>query len=95
MELDLSDLGAVALLATPMIVLILRIFVISDGASFEDLIVPRYDMDWPRGVQEEDLVPWRPELLTPPDRRADEPTSRRLAKGSFAQPHHGRPDQLA
>ena len=61
-----------------MIVLILRIFVISDGASFEDLVVPRNDMDWPPGVQEEDPLPWRPELLTPPDRRTHEPTRRQV-----------------
>jgi hypothetical protein len=95
MDLNLSDLGAVAFVATPIVVIILRIFVISDGTSFEDLFVPRYDMEWPPGVQEEEFIPWRPELLTRPDRRAQEPTRRRLAKGSFAQPHHGRPDQLA
>lgn len=79
MDLDLTTLGAVVFVATPMVAIILRIFVVSDVASFEDLVVPRYDMDPPRRVLEEDLIPWRIESLTPPDRRAPEPTRRQGA----------------
>jgi hypothetical protein len=78
MDLDLTALGAALIVVTPLALLILRIFVIPDGASLEDLIAPPLDMEWPYGVQEEEPIPWRTELLTPRDRRVSEPTRRHV-----------------
>ena len=74
MNLDLADIGALLFVFTPLALLLLRIFVIPDGASLEDLIVPRMDFDWPRGVQEEEPVRWQVERLTPRDQRPPERT---------------------
>jgi len=35
------------------------------GVDIEDLLGRQDDASWPRGVQEEDLVAWRVERLTP------------------------------
>ena len=80
MNVDLTAVGAVLFVATPLVLLIVRIFVIPDGASLEDLIAPRLDLDWPQGVQEEEPVPWQTEMLTPQDRRASAPTPRHVAR---------------
>jgi len=73
MNLDLADIGALLFVFTPLALLLLRIFVIPDGASLEDLIVPRMDFEWPRGIQEEEPVRWQVERLTPSDQRIPEP----------------------
>jgi hypothetical protein len=73
MDLDLTALGPLLFVALPLVLLLVRTFVIPDGASLEDLIAPRMDMEWPHGVQEEEPVPWRTELLIPRDRPASEP----------------------
>jgi hypothetical protein len=80
MDLDLTTLGALLFVAAPLVLLILRVFVIPDGASLEDLIAPRMEMEWPQGVQEEEPVPWRTELLSPRDRRAQDATRRSLVR---------------
>ena len=80
MDLDLTTLGALLIVASPLVLLIVRIFIIPDGTSLEDLVAPRLDLEWPHGVQEEDLVPWRTELLTPRDRRLAEPRRRQLVR---------------
>ena len=72
MNLDLADIGALLFVFTPLALLLLRIFVIPDGASLEDLIVPRMDFEWPRGVQEEEPVRWQVERLTPRDQRVSQ-----------------------
>ena len=74
MNLDLADIGALLFVFMPLALLLLRIIVIPDGASLEDLVVPRMDFDWPRGVQEEEPVRWQVERLTPRDRRPPERT---------------------
>jgi len=74
MNLDLADIGAMLVVFTPLALLLLRIFVIREGASLEDLIVPRADFEWPRGVQEEEPVRWQVERLTPSDQRLRERT---------------------
>ena len=43
MNLDLADVGALLFIFSPLALLLLRIFVIPDGASLEGLIVPRMD----------------------------------------------------
>jgi hypothetical protein len=65
MDIDPTTLGAVLVVLTPLALLIVRIFVLPDGTSLDDLIAPRIDLDWPRDVQEEEPVPWRVERLTP------------------------------
>ena len=67
MNLDLADIGALLFVFTPLALLLLRIFVIPDGASLEGLIVPRTDFEWPHGVQEEEPVRWQVERLMPRD----------------------------
>ena len=69
MNLDVADIGALLFVFSPLALLLLRIFVIPDGASLEGLIVPRMDFDWPHGVQEEEPVRWQVERLTPRDQR--------------------------
>jgi hypothetical protein len=65
---DLTNLAAVLIVVAPLALLLVRIFMVPDGVSLADLIPPPRELDWPRGVQEEDPVPWRVEHLTPPDR---------------------------
>ena len=79
MNLDLADIGAVLFVFTPLALILVRIFVIPDGASLENLLAPRFDLEWPHGVQEEEPIRWRTELLTRPDRRLPEPNRRRVA----------------
>ena len=74
MNLDLADIGAVLFVFTPLALLLVRIFVIPDGASLEDLIVPMKSSEWPHGLQEEEPVRWRIERLTPRDERVPEHT---------------------
>jgi len=73
-NLDLADIGAVLFVFTPLALLLVRIFVIPDGASLEDLIVPRMGFEWPHGLQEEEPVRWQIERLTPRDERVPERT---------------------
>ena len=75
MNLDLADIGALLFVFTPLVLLLLRIFVIPDGARLEDMIMPRMEFDWPPGVQEEEPVRWQVERLTPRDQRRPAPTS--------------------
>ena len=85
MNLDLADIGAVLFVFTPLVLLLVRIFVIPDGASLEDLIVLRMDFEWPHGVQEEEPVRWQVERLTPRDQRvqgaAPRPAAAHAASG--------------
>jgi hypothetical protein len=83
-NLDLADIGALLFVFMPLALLLVRIVVIPDGARLEDLIVPRMDFEWPRGVQEEEPVRWQVERLTPRVQRppaqtpADESGPRRV-----------------
>jgi hypothetical protein len=57
------ELVLVALLVlSPMLIFLGRIAFIPNGISFEDLL-RRTDLDWPRGVQEEEPVRWHVERL--------------------------------
>ena len=56
-NLDLADIGALLFVFTPLALLLVRIFVIPDGASLENLVVPRMPFEWPHGIQEEEPVP--------------------------------------
>ena len=73
MDIDPTTLGAVLFVSTPVTLLILRIFVLPDGASLDDFVAPLMDLEWPHGVQEEESVRWRVELLTPPERQVAAP----------------------
>jgi hypothetical protein len=57
------ELFVALLILSPMVVLVARGF-IPNGISFEDLL-RRTDLDWPRGVQEEEPVRWHVERLQP------------------------------
>ena len=75
MDIDVINLGAVLFALTPLTVLFLRIFVLPDRASLDDVIAPRMDLEWPAGIQEEESVRWRDELFTPGDRHVPAPTT--------------------
>jgi len=52
------DLTLVALLVvSPLLLVLARIVFVPNGIGFEDLL-RRTDLDWPRGVQEEEPVSW-------------------------------------
>ena len=55
------ELVIVALVLTPLLVLVARAF-IPNGIGFEDLL-RRTDLDWPSGVQEEEPAPWHIDRL--------------------------------
>ena len=63
MELVLVGL----LVLFPMVVFLGRIAFIPNGITFDDLL-RRTDLDWPRGVQEEEPVRWHVERLQPRSR---------------------------
>ena len=50
-----------------MLLILARVAFVPNGISFEDLL-RRTDLDWPRGVQEEEPVPWHLERLRPRSR---------------------------
>ncbi len=50
------------LVISPMLLILARIVFVPNGIGFEDLL-RRTDLDWPRGVQEEEPVPWHLEHL--------------------------------
>jgi hypothetical protein len=58
------DVLLIALLVLTMLVLLGRILFARNGIGFEDLL-RRTDLDWPRGVQEEDSVAWHVDRLEP------------------------------
>ena len=58
------ELVIVALVLTAMLVLLIRFAFIPNGIGFEDLL-RRTDLDWPRGVQEEEPVRWNLDRLQP------------------------------
>ena len=66
MNIDVVDLGAVALVLTPLLVLLAGLF--ADPLELE-LHAPQRVLDWPRGVQEEEPTRWRVDAITPPGRR--------------------------
>ena len=61
------ELVIVAFVLTALLVFLGRIAFIPHGISFEDLL-RRTDLDWPRGVQEEEPVRWHVERLHPRSR---------------------------
>lgn len=65
MDLDPIIRAGVGLAALVGILHVVRIAIVPDGVGFGDLFGTRADLDWPRGVQEEEPVRWHPEWLTP------------------------------
>jgi hypothetical protein len=70
MYIDLTNVVAVLFVLAPLTLLLIRIFVVPDGTSLDHLIPPPRELEWPRGVQEEEPVRWRIERLTQPQRQA-------------------------
>ena len=66
MNIDLVDLGAVALLVTPVLVLLAGLF--ADPLELELHAPPRV-LDWPLGVQEEEPTHWRVDAIRPREAR--------------------------
>jgi len=54
MELALAAL----VILVPILVLFARIVLVPNGITFEDLL-RRTDLDWPRGIQEEEPIAWK------------------------------------
>ena len=61
------ELVIVAFVVALLIAFLARLAFIPNGVSFEDLL-RRTDLDWPRGVQEEEPVRWHVERLHPRSR---------------------------
>ena len=61
------ELVIAALVVAPILVFLGRIAFVPNGISIEDLL-RRTDLDWPRGVQEEEPVRWHIERLQPRSR---------------------------
>ena len=55
--------GSIALVVAPA-VLLTRFLAGSEGPSLSDMLAIPVDPPWPRGVQEEEPVPWRVERLS-------------------------------
>ena len=70
MDIDLTNVAAVLVVLTPLTLLLVGIFVLPDGASLDHLFRPPSELEWPRGVQEEEPVAWHIERLTQPQRGA-------------------------
>jgi hypothetical protein len=66
MDIDLVDLGAVAFVLTPLLILLAALF--ADPIHLEIHAPPRV-LDWPVGVQEEEPIRWRIDALSPHGRR--------------------------
>jgi hypothetical protein len=77
MDLDRIISAVLALAALVGLLLVVRMAIVPEGVGFEDLFGIRSDVDWPRGVQEEEPVRWRSECLTP--QRMPDPTPRSSA----------------
>ena len=60
----MTDVLVPLLVVLPILVLLARIAFIPNGLTFEDLL-RRTDLEWPRGVQEEEPRPWHLERLGP------------------------------
>ena len=78
MDASLILPGALLVLGS---LVVARLFLRTGGVTIEDLLT-RPDLAWPRGVQEEEPVPWRFERLTPPGHRR----AARLASGPATRP---------
>lgn len=66
MNIDLADLGAVAVLLAPLLILVAGLF--ADPLELELHAPPRV-LDWPLGVQEEEPTRWRIDAVSQPGRR--------------------------
>jgi hypothetical protein len=55
--------GAAAIVALATLILLLVKVIAPEGVVIDDLFRRPTDMDWPRGVQEEEPTPWRLDLL--------------------------------
>jgi hypothetical protein len=71
MNLDPTLVVAALFAALPLLLLVGRIRFEPDGTDLADLFTRQDDLAWPRGVQEEDPLPWRLERLTPPVRQRE------------------------
>ena len=65
------EIAILAVVLTLTFVILRRTVFRPDGVTFDDLL-RRTDLDWPRGVQEEEPVRWHVERLHPRARGVDE-----------------------
>jgi hypothetical protein len=75
MELDPIIRTALALVALVALLTVVRMATVPDGVSLMDLFGAYREPEWPRGVQEEEPVRWRPECLTRPAKGDPRPRS--------------------
>jgi hypothetical protein len=61
------EIVLVALVLAPLVIFLGRIAFIPNGVTFDD-VLRRTDLEWPRGVQEEEPVRWHVERLHPRSR---------------------------
>jgi len=83
-----ADMDVFVLIAGIVIVIgalvVARVLLIPGGVTIDDLF-RRTDLEWPRGVQEQEPEPWHFERLTPPGHRR----AARLAAGPMTHPTLG------
>lgn len=78
----LLQMAATIVLVVAPAVLLNRLLAGDEGSTLTDILAIPIDPPWPRGVQEEEPVPWRVERLARPGARpVGEP---RLARGERA-----------
>jgi hypothetical protein len=68
--MDLSTVVVAALVVGVALLLIALSRLSGDGPGLAELFKAPTDLDWPRGVQEDEPVRWRVELLEPSNQKA-------------------------
>jgi len=82
MDIDLSNVAAVLFVISPLVLLLIRLFVVPDGMSLDDVIPPMEELRevWRGGLQEEEEpARWRIERLTVPRQTAALPDGASVA----------------
>ena len=69
MDIDMIDVGAVFVVFAPLAVLV-GMFFLPDRGSLDELFLPPRELEVPRGVEEDEPVPWRFDHLTTRQRQA-------------------------
>lgn len=72
-DLDARTSFAAVVLGTAAVAALLRVVMGREPVDLSALFVQPWELSWPRGVQEEELVPWRVDLARRPGRRAVAP----------------------
>ena len=88
------EIVAYTALVTAPVVLLARLLAGNDGPTLSEILGAQLDPPWPRGVQEEEPIAWRPERLS---RRSGlaEPDRGDCNPVGLTYPRTARPDRIA